>query len=166
MRLTAYTDYALRTLIYLAMHREQLVTIQQIADAHGIAKNHLTKVVHQLGLLGYVATLRGRNGGLKLGHEPADINIGAVVRQTEPDFYMASCFDQASAGCMYSSACGLKGALAGATAAFLAVLDELTLEQVVIREERKKRSRGKGSDSMAGAVALHFKPAGKRAPAQ
>lgn len=163
MRLTAYTDYALRTLIFLAMHREQQVTIQQIADAHGIAKNHLSKVVHQLGLLGYVATTRGRNGGLRLGYEPADINIGEVVRQTEPDFFMASCFDEASAGCMYASACGLKGALASATAAFLAVLDDLTLEQVVVREERKKRPRTKAGEGITGTVALHFKPARKRA---
>lgn len=162
MRLTAYTDYALRTLIFLAMHREELVTIQQIADAHGIPKNHLSKVVHQLGLLGYVATTRGRNGGLKLGHEPADINIGDVVRQTEPDFYMAACFDEASAGCMYAAACGLKGALASATAAFLAVLEELTLEQVVVRETRKKRGPAKGDAGMSGAVALHFKPPRKR----
>lgn len=156
MRLTAYTDYALRTLIFLAMHRDTSVTIQEIADAHGIAKNHLTKVVHQLGLLGYVATTRGRNGGLRLGREPGAINIGDVVRHTETDFFMASCFDAASAGCMYSGACGLKGALANATAAFLDVLDAMTLEQVVVKEERKLRAKG-------GAVALHFKPARKKA---
>jgi Rrf2 family nitric oxide-sensitive transcriptional repressor len=99
MRLTAYTDYSLRTLIFLAMNREQLVTIQQIADAHGIAKNHLTKVVHRLGTLGYVETVRGRNGGLRLGREPADINLGEVVRHTETDFHMAPCFAEESVGC-------------------------------------------------------------------
>ena len=138
MRLTAFTDYALRTLMYLAAHRDELVTVQQIADDHGIAKNHLTKVVHQLGQLGYIETIRGRNGGLRLGREPSDIVVGDVVRQTENDFYMAACFDEQSAGCIYASMCGLKGALARATQAYLAVLDDMTLAQAVQQEERKK----------------------------
>lgn len=138
MRLTAYTDYSLRTLIFLAMNRDHLVTIQDIADAHGIAKNHLTKVVHRMGTLGYIDTIRGRNGGLRLGREPADINIGDVVRQTETDFHMAACFEpDAAAGCMYSSACALKGVLAAATAAFLAELDAVTLEQMLVKPGRK-----------------------------
>jgi Rrf2 family nitric oxide-sensitive transcriptional repressor len=138
MRLTAYTDYSLRTLIYLAMNRDHLVTIQDIADAHGIAKNHLTKVVHRMGMLGYIDTVRGRNGGLRLGREPADIIIGAVVRQTETDFHMAACFDPASAaGCIYSPACALKGVLAAASAAFLAELDAVTLEQMLVKPGRK-----------------------------
>ncbi|HEX5286939.1 MAG TPA: Rrf2 family transcriptional regulator, partial [Polaromonas sp.] len=101
MRLTTYTDYALRTLMHLAANRDRLVTIQDIADAHGIAKNHLTKVVHQLGLLGVIETVRGRNGGIHLGAEPAQINIGAVVRSTEPDFFMAECFDKNKNECIY-----------------------------------------------------------------
>lgn len=128
MRLTTYTDYALRTLMYLAANRDRLVTIQDIADAHGIAKNHLTKVVHQLGILGFVESLRGRKGGLRLGKEPAKINIGAVVRSTEPDFYMAECFDPQKSHCRLSSACILKDTLYQATAAYLAVLDGVTLE--------------------------------------
>jgi Rrf2 family nitric oxide-sensitive transcriptional repressor len=155
MRLTAYTDYSLRTLIFLAMHRDQLVTVQQIADAHGIAKNHLTKVVHNLGMLGYVDTVRGRNGGLRLGREPADVNIGEVVRHTESDFFMASCFDPAADGCMYSAACALKGVLSRATAAFLAELDAVTLEQMVVKETRKGAS-GK-------AAVVQFKRTPKRA---
>lgn len=131
MRLTTYTDYALRTLMYLAANREQLVTIQHIADAHHIAKNHLTKVVHQLGLLGYVESLRGRNGGLRLGMEPAQINIGAVVRSTEPDFFMAECFDPEKNDCVLNASCALKGALYRATAAYLAVLDGVTLESLM-----------------------------------
>jgi Rrf2 family nitric oxide-sensitive transcriptional repressor len=154
MRLTAYTDYSLRTLIFLAMHRDQLVTVQQVADAHGIAKNHLTKVVHNLGMLGYVDTVRGRNGGLRLGREPADVNIGEVVRHTESDFFMASCFDAASDGCMYSAACALKGVLSRATAAFLAELDAVTLEQMVVKEIRKGAS---------GKAVVQFKRTPKRA---
>lgn len=131
MRLTSYTDYSLRALMYLAINRERLVTIQDIADLHGISKNHLTKVVHQLGQLGLVETVRGRNGGLKLGREPAEINIGKVVRQTETDFYMAECFDRENKSCAYLPACALKVALTAATKAYLQVLDGLTLENLV-----------------------------------
>jgi Rrf2 family nitric oxide-sensitive transcriptional repressor len=130
MKLTSYTDYALRTLMYLAHNRDRLVTIGDIADEHGIAKNHLTKVVHQLGTLGYIETVRGRNGGLRLGCEPGRINIGDVVRHTENDFFMAACFDPNGQGCSYSQACSLKGLLGKATHAFLEVLDQVTLEQM------------------------------------
>jgi Rrf2 family nitric oxide-sensitive transcriptional repressor len=134
MRLTSYTDYALRTLIYLAANRDHLVTIQDIADVHGIAKNHLTKVVHQLGILGIVETVRGRNGGLRLGKPPESINIGEVVRQTETDFYMAECFDSENMGCAYASGCALKRVLRQATNAFLDVLDDVTLAALVVNE--------------------------------
>lgn len=157
MRLTAYTDYSLRTLMYLALNRGQLATIQEIADIHGIAKNHLTKVVHQLGMLGYVTTIRGRNGGLRLAREPSQINIGEVVRHTETDFHMASCFDPQSTGCAYSAACALQGALGKATSAFLAVLDGLTLEQMLVREERNPAST---ASRRPQPVTLHFKRAG------
>ena len=140
MRLTTYTDYALRTLLYLAVHRDHLVTIQDIADAHDIAKNHLTKVVHQLGILGVVESLRGRNGGLKLGKEPCEINIGAVVRSTEPDFYMAECFDPKKNLCMMSKACSLKGVLYSATAAYLQVLDGVTLESLIEQDRSRAAS--------------------------
>lgn len=136
MRLTSYTDYALRTLMYLAANRDRLVTIQDIADLHGIAKNHLTKVVHQLGLLGLVTTVRGRNGGLSLGREPAAINIGDVVRATETDFHMAECFDENNVGCAYSPSCMLKGVLGEATAAYLRVLDAVTLETLTRKPGR------------------------------
>src|SRR5471032_96611 len=94
MRLTSFTDYTLRTLLYLGANRDRLVTIQDIADMHVISKNHLMKVVYQLGLSGIIETVRGRNGGMRLKREPADINIGALVRETETDFYMAECFDR------------------------------------------------------------------------
>lgn len=132
MRLTTYTDYALRTLMYLAANRDRLVTIQDIADVHGIAKNHLTKVVHQLGILGFVGSLRGRKGGLRLGQEPSQINIGAVVRSTEPDFYMAECFNPGESRCILSATCALKNVLNNATNAYLVVLDGVTLENLMV----------------------------------
>lgn len=131
MRLTTYTDYALRTLMYLAANRDRLVTIQNIADVHDIAKNHLTKVVHQLGIMGVVESLRGRKGGLRLGREPDQINIGAVVRSTEPDFYMAECFKPGKSHCILSAACPLKDVLGNATQAYLAVLDGVTLDHLM-----------------------------------
>lgn len=131
MRLTTYTDYTLRVLIYLGMNQDRLVTIQDIADLHGISKNHLMKVVHQLGLSGLVETVRGRNGGMRLRKAPAEINVGAVVRSTESDFFMAECFNQRSNACVYAPACTLKGVLFQATEAYLAVLDGVTLEQLI-----------------------------------
>jgi Rrf2 family nitric oxide-sensitive transcriptional repressor len=151
MRLTTYTDYALRTLMYLAVNRDRLVTIQDIASLHSISKNHLTKVVHHLGQVGIVATVRGRNGGLKLGLEPVDINIGAVVRQTETDFHMAECFHKENNRCVYASACVLEDVLGAATAAYLKVLDGVSLEDLV----RKTSGR---SGQFAVAQNLQFHP--------
>ncbi|MET3134926.1 Rrf2 family nitric oxide-sensitive transcriptional repressor [Oxalobacteraceae bacterium GrIS 1.11] len=127
MRLTSYTDYTLRTLMYLGVNRDRLVTIQDIADLHAISKNHLMKVVYQLGLSGMVETVRGRNGGLRLRREPGEINIGAVVRATETDFFMAECFDRANNTCPLTPNCKLKSALGAATVAYLSVLDKVTL---------------------------------------
>ncbi len=132
MRLTSYTDYALRTLIYLAEHRDALVTIEELAQFQHIPKNHLTKVVHHLGQLELITTIRGRNGGIKLGKEPDDIIIGQVVRETETDFNMVDCFNKESPiPCVYSNGCRLKGVLTQATHAFLKVLDDMTLTQVI-----------------------------------
>lgn len=135
MRLTSYTDYTLRTLMYLGMNRDRLVTIQDIAVLHDISKNHLMKVVHQLGLSGIVETVRGRNGGLKLKREPADINIGMVVANTETDFFMAECFDPSTNSCVYSPSCILKGVLSDATEAYLAVLNKVTLADLIAKKD-------------------------------
>ena len=137
MRLTTYTDYTLRTLMYLGLNRDRLVTIQNIAELHGISKNHLMKVVHQLGLSGMVETVRGRSGGLKLNKEPAEINIGDVVRNTETDFFMAECFDRENNSCVYAPSCALKGVLSSATAAYLEVLDSVTLDDLIGKDGKR-----------------------------
>lgn len=160
MRLTAYTDYALRTLMYLAVHQDHLATIQDIADTHDIAKNHLTKVVNHLGQLGYIDTIRGRNGGLRLALPPEDINIGQVVRHTESDFHMAACFQDAASGCAYSLNCALKTALGKATKAFLATLDEVTLAQMVAPVAAPKKKGAKAGTLQE--VTLHFHPPAKK----
>lgn len=156
MKLTAYTDYALRTLMYLAVNRDRLATIQDIADLHNIAKNHLTKVVHQLSLLGVIQSVRGRNGGLRLGKEPAQINIGAVVRNTETDFAMAECFDRDRNACILTPSCALKGILQSATAAYLTVLDNVTLENLV----QPGSARASASTNVA-IRSIHVQPRAK-----
>ncbi len=135
MRLTTYTDYTLRTLIYLALDPRRHATIAQIADTYGISEAHLTKVAHQLGVAGEIETVRGRNGGLRLKKPPGDINLGAVVRRTEPDLALVPCFD-APGACVIGQTCVLQHALHAALAAFLAVLDRTTLADLVAPRRR------------------------------
>lgn len=130
MHLTACTDYALRTLMMLAGQPGRLVTIEEVAASHGIPKNHLTKVVHRLGLAGVLRTVRGRNGGIELARPPAQIHIGAVVRAMEQNFHMAACFDPAHGDCLYAGGCGVQALLVRATNAWLAQLDGVTLADI------------------------------------
>ena len=127
VRLTVYTDFSLRVLIFLALKGEGLATIADIAKAYGISKNHLMKVAHQLGLAGYVATVRGKGGGLRLARKPEKIVLGDVVRSTEPDMALVPCFEPAGAACKIYCSCVLREALAEARDAFLATLDRYTL---------------------------------------
>ena len=126
MRLTRYTDYAMRTLLHLAARPERLCSIAEIADAYGISKNHLMKVVNDLVGAGFLESVRGRNGGVRLALPAAQINIGRVVRHTEEGFNLADC-----AHCRIAPACGLTGVLAEALAAFLQVLDRYSLQDLV-----------------------------------
>ncbi|WP_419952432.1 Rrf2 family transcriptional regulator [Methylobacterium sp.] len=129
MRLTRYTDYALRTLIYLGLNESRVSSIAEIARAYGISESHLTKVVHQLGRIGLVQTTRGRGGGLRLARPAAEIVVGAVVRQTEEDLALVECF--ANGACAITPSCRLRKALGEALAAFLAVLDRYTLADLL-----------------------------------
>ncbi len=113
MRLTRYTDYAMRVLLYVGARPERLCSIAEISRAYGISQNHLMKVVHDLGKAGYLASARGRFGGIKLGRAPEDIIVGAVVRHTEDGFDLVDC-----GTCIIAPACGLTGALREALAAF------------------------------------------------
>jgi Rrf2 family nitric oxide-sensitive transcriptional repressor len=131
MRLTVYTDYALRVLMFVAVSREPRPTISAIAASYGISRNHLMKVVHELGLAGYLETVRGKNGGLRLARSPAEIGLGEVVRRTEPDLALVPCLDPVNAVCAISPACRLRGAMHRARAAFLTVLDDYTLADLV-----------------------------------
>jgi len=130
MRLTLFTDYTLRALIYLAVQPDRLVTIGDIAEAYGISTNHLMKVVHQLATAGDVVTVRGQHGGLRLGRAAQDINLGTVVRRTEPEFAIVPCFGSEQ-DCAIRPECVLAGVLDDALRAFLAVLDRRTLADLV-----------------------------------
>ena len=128
MRLTLYSDYAIRVLLYLGARPERLCPIGEIAGAYGISRNHLMKVANDLAREGFVASARGRFGGLRLGRPADEINVGAVIRHTEDGFDLADC-----ARCVIAPACGLTGALDEALAAFMAVLDGYTLADLLDR---------------------------------
>lgn len=131
MRLTDYTDYALRMLMHLGCHPGKLITVREIAGIHGISHNHLTKIAHQLGVHGVLKTLRGRAGGVQLARPPEQIMLGSVIRMTEPDFQMVDCFSAAQSTCVLAGRCALKGFLAEATAAFLDRLDRVPLSALL-----------------------------------
>jgi Rrf2 family nitric oxide-sensitive transcriptional repressor len=128
MRLTRYTDYALRVLLFLGAHPQGLCSIGEISRGYGISKDHLMKVVNDLSNAGYVTAVRGRSGGVRLGREPDEINIGAVVRHTEDGFELVDC-----ASCVIAPVCNLTGVLMGeALGAFMAVLDRHTLADLLV----------------------------------
>jgi Rrf2 family nitric oxide-sensitive transcriptional repressor len=131
MRLTSYSDYSIRVLLYLASQKnDKLANIKEIAEAYDISKNHLMKIIYNLGKMGYIETIRGRNGGIRLAKRPSEINIGEIVRITEEDFYLVECFGDHSNNCVIAPVCSLKHILNRALDAFLKVLDEYTLEDI------------------------------------
>jgi len=131
MHLTSYTDYALRTLVYLGTRKDvPLAKIKDISNIYNISNNHISKVVYELGQLGLIKTVRGKNGGIKLALSPEEINIGTVVRKTE-NLNIVECFDPTHNMCIISSACKLKFSLNEALQAYLSVLDKYTLADVV-----------------------------------
>jgi Rrf2 family nitric oxide-sensitive transcriptional repressor len=131
MRLTVYTDYSLRLLIYAALEPDRLINISEVADAYAISRTHLTKVVHQLAVAGYLVTVRGKGGGLRLALHPESIRIGDVVRQSEPDMALTPCFSPIDAPCAIRPRCVLRRALQEARAAFFSALDSYTLADLV-----------------------------------
>lgn len=137
MRFTRHTDYALRVLMHLALNQDRLCSIGEIARTYGVSHNHLTKVVVGLTRQGFVATVRGRAGGLRLARPAGEIGVGAVIRSTEEGRELADCL-----GCLLSPACGLTGVLAEATAALFAVLDRHTVADLVGKRAAMRRLIG------------------------
>ncbi|PWA12217.1 Rrf2 family transcriptional regulator [Pueribacillus theae] len=137
MRLTYYTDYSLRVLIFLALKEKGILSnIKEISEAYSISKNHLTKIIHELGKHGYIETIRGRNGGIRLKRLPEEINIGELVRRTEEDFYLLECFDSEKNTCVLSPACRLKKMLNDAMNAFFQELDQYTLADIATNKNQ------------------------------
>jgi Rrf2 family transcriptional regulator, nitric oxide-sensitive transcriptional repressor len=150
MRLTLFTDYSLRVLLYLGAHQDRRCSIAEVAKAYGISQNHLMKVVNELARAGYVESSRGRSGGIRLGRAPEDINIGAVVRHVEDGFDLVDC-----GSCIIAPACGMTDVLRQAVNAFLAVLDGYTLGDML----------AKRNDFLSLFVKQEGVPAGPAAPA-
>jgi Rrf2 family nitric oxide-sensitive transcriptional repressor len=134
MRLTNFSDYALRVLLYAAVRHDELITIEETAKVYGISKAHLMKVANQLTRAGFLTAVRGRSGGLELAMRPNKIRLGDVVRATEPDFALVECFSPDNQ-CRITPRCRLRGVLKEALGAFIATLDRYTLADLVLRPE-------------------------------
>lgn len=154
MRLTTMTDYALRLLIFLGQHPDRLCTNSEVAQAYGISEAHLTKITHQLGQGGWIATVRGKGGGMRLALAPADIMLGELVRAVEPDFYLVECLGNGNA-CNLTGNCRLTGIFNEALAAFLEQLDRYSLADLLL-----KQKSGRGHRSIAIQVAPVLEEAG------
>ena len=174
MRLTVYSDYTLRVLIYLGMNPSGRSTIADIATAYGVSRNHLMKVVHHLARRGDITSQRGRGGGIRLARPPESISVGAIVRATERDSTLVECFARRGSACRIEAACALKGMFGGAAEAFYAELDAFTLADLLRTEQRMSRllatatvrppagpARAPGLPAAAG-----WRPGSRRPPAQ
>lgn len=144
--------------MYLAVHPERLCTIEEIANAHGISRNHLMKLAYDLGQAGFVRTVRGRSGGLALGRPPEAINIGELMRHTEEDFLLVECFDAARNRCAIAPRCRMRGVFFEALRAYLSVLDGYSLADVAadpegLRRYLEARPAGPGAPASAKRVA-------------
>jgi Rrf2 family nitric oxide-sensitive transcriptional repressor len=137
MQLTRHTDYALRVLMHLAAKGDDLATIREISDLHRISENHLMKVVSRLASRGYVATLRGKGGGLRLARAASKINVGEVIRDTEESLHVVECMAKDYGGdCALSPSCRLKSALHAAQGAFFETLSQYSLEDLTPKRGR------------------------------
>lgn len=154
MRLTTFTDYALRVLMYAATAGDRLITVEETAIAYGISRAHLMKVVNVLTRAGFIKSVRGRSGGFTLAMPPEDINLGAVVRATEPDFDLVECFGTGNQ-CIITKRCRFPQVLNEALGAFVATLDRYTLADVVLTrrdfaQPREPAGRSRGVRLAAG----------------
>lgn len=131
MRLTNMSDYAVRLLIYLGGHRDRLCTIAEVATAYGISEPHLMKITNRLARHGWIRTVRGKNGGMELAHEPENIPLGALIRDMENDLALVECMGPDNQ-CVLTGICGLKSIVAGALQAFMDHLDSYTLADVLL----------------------------------
>lgn len=132
MQLTIFTDYGLRTLMYLAAHKDRRCSVKEVAEAYGISRNHLVKVAHRLAQLGYIDSSKGKGGGIRLAQAPETLRLGALVRALEPNMNIVECFNSETNTCRITQACRLKHYLSDASQAFIATLDKHTLADTAI----------------------------------
>lgn len=158
MRLSEYTDYACRVLMHCAAHPDELTTIGELAELYGISKNHLMKIVQDLGRKGLLETTRGRGGGVRLGADPTKVRLGDIVRMAETDLRLVECFDPETNRCRLVPGCRLQHTLNTALKAYFAELDRVTLADLAWP--------GSGFDEFVGAEAPLPKPAGGQLPVQ
>lgn len=135
MRLTLFTDYSLRTLMYLLQHPDRVCTAREIAEKYNISLNHIVKVVHKLSQLGFIDSMKGKNGGIKLSREPEKINLWHLIKGLEPDFTLVECFNSNDNTCLVVSACGLKSIFHEAALAFANTLEKYSLADAVAKPQ-------------------------------
>uniref|UniRef100_E6QPM3 HTH-type transcriptional regulator nsrR n=1 Tax=mine drainage metagenome TaxID=410659 RepID=E6QPM3_9ZZZZ len=135
MQLTRHTDYSLRVLIYLGLKADGWATVSELSEFYAVSRNHLVKVVHHLAQQQLIVTQRGKNGGMRLARLPEHIKIGDVIRVTEPNFYMAECFESNNKNCVLLPNCALKSILYGANIAFLAALNHYSILDAMTQSE-------------------------------
>jgi Rrf2 family nitric oxide-sensitive transcriptional repressor len=140
MRLTLYTDYSLRVLIYLSSHRDEWISTEEMSSFYGISNHHLVKAVNHLGHLKFITIKRGRSGGVKLAKDPAQINLADVIQATEPDFHITECFNVEANTCPISATCGLKSVLKKANQSFIQTLQQYTLADIIEKPRKKVSS--------------------------
>ncbi|MEG3619956.1 Rrf2 family transcriptional regulator [Magnetovibrio sp. PR-2] len=140
MQLTSYTDFSLRALLYIADQPGRLVTVTEISEHYGVSRNHMVKVVHNLGANGYIKTVRGKSGGVRLAKAPEDISIAAVVKLTEPHMNIQECFDPETSKCPLMGDCRLTGVFAEARKSFMNVLDSYTLADMMVKRVKAQAS--------------------------
>ena len=151
MRLTTMSDYAMRLLMYVAQHPERLCTISEVAQAYGISEAHLMKITHRLALAGWLETVRGKGGGMRLATAPREIKLGAVVRSIESDFALVECLASDTA-CQLNGTCQLTDIINGALQSFMHYLDRYTLADLL----DPSAERGVRTQPMS----FHKRPAG------
>lgn len=131
MQLTIFTDYGLRSLMFLAANPDRLCSVKEISEHYGISRNHLVKVVHRLAQLGHIQSTKGKGGGIKLARKPETLKLGDLVRQLEPNMHLVECFNKDTNTCKITSACKLKHYLMDANEAFIATLNKHNLADTV-----------------------------------
>ena len=139
MQLTLHSDYSFRILIYLASQREELTTIDEISSAYDISRHHLAQIVHKLGELGFIETIRGKGGGIRLALLPEEVNLGEVLKKMEPNFNIVECFNKKENTCKIHSVCKLKSLLNEAMLSFLSIFENKTLADILLTPKKLKK---------------------------